>query len=184
MDKLKDPGAGRDGAGDVLMNQSWMHEERLAEEPDPSVGIRESDERHATVAEGQLPAVLRKAPGQHAALACCVDLPGDALAELGIAMLPVMEGFKAHQLGRQMFRIPEALTAVKELVVDVVEPLHDAIAPGFRFGDEHELHAERQAEADKQAQTAGIPVRAAKRQLVIDLKAARNAEPATVESVA
>jgi len=84
MREFEQPHTSEDRAGDVFVDQGLINQKRLAEEPDPSLGIGESDERHATVAEGQLPSVLRKALGQQPAPGCRVDLPGNALPELGV----------------------------------------------------------------------------------------------------
>ena len=53
MRECEQPQTSEEHAGDVLVDQGLIHQKRLAEEPDPSVGIGESDERHATIAEGQ-----------------------------------------------------------------------------------------------------------------------------------
>ena len=53
MRECEQPQTSEERAGDVFVDQALIHQKRLAEEPDPSVGIGESDERHATIAEGQ-----------------------------------------------------------------------------------------------------------------------------------
>ena len=81
------------------------------------------------------------------------------------------------EFGRQMLHIPKTLTAEEELVIDVVEPLHNPLRHGSASGMKNHFHPKIQAEANKQAQAAGIAVRSAKRQFVIDLQTAGNTQP-------
>jgi hypothetical protein len=55
------------------------------------------------------------------------------------------------------------LRAEEQLVVDVVEPLHDPIAPRFPWRNKDDLHLQIQTEPDEQSETMRITVRASKR---------------------
>lgn len=103
-----------------------------------------------------------------------MDSPRGSLAELGIAVVTVVEAFELGQLSLQVKQGEELLGTEKELVVDIVELLNDTVTPGFTLGDKDNLHSQIQAEADKQAEAAGIEIGSPKRELIVELEIARD----------
>jgi hypothetical protein len=92
--------------------------------------------------------------------------------QLGIAKLGVMEGLKARQLFTDVGQIAKRLGLEEQLVVDIVEPFHDGMAPEFFCGDAVDRHAQVQTEADKEAEDPRLAVRDTKGQLVVYLEVA------------
>jgi hypothetical protein len=65
----------------------------------------------------------------------------------------------------------------KKLVVDIVELLNDTVTPGLTLGDEDHLHPQIQAEANKEAEAAGIEIGSPKREFIVELQVVGNSQP-------
>lgn len=105
-----------------------------------------------------------------------MDRPRGALSKLGVAVIAVMEAFKAREFSLQVNQASKSLGAQEELVIDIVELLDGAITPGFALRDEEQLHTQVQAQADKKAEASGVAVGASKRQFVVDLQGAGDSQ--------
>lgn len=106
-----------------------------------------------------------------------MDRPRGSLAKLSIAVATVVEALEVGQLLLYMSEAGKSLRTEKELVIDIVKLLDNAVTPGFALGDEDDLHPQIQAEADKQAEAAGIKIGSPKRELIVELEVAGNSQP-------
>lgn len=98
-----------------------------------------------------------------------MDSPRGTLSELGVTVVTVVEALKDWQFSFEMFEAGKLLRAQEELIIDIVELLDGAITPGFALGDEEQLHAQVQAQADKKAKASGVAVGSPKGEFVVDL---------------
>lgn len=106
-----------------------------------------------------------------------MDSPRGALSEFGITVVGVVESFKAQQFLLQQYQTLELLAAKEELVIDIIEFLHDPVAPRFCLRDEEDFHSQVQAETDEMSEAAGVAIGASKRQFVVHLEVVRDAQP-------
>lgn len=103
-----------------------------------------------------------------------MDRPRGALTKLGVAVIAVMEAFKAREFSLQVNQASKSLGAEEELVIHIVELLDGAITPGFALGDEEQFHTQVQAQANKKAEASGVAVGSPKGEFVVDLQGAGN----------
>jgi len=162
------------GSPDVLVDQPGGNLKPLGEELDSALAISEADKRELAVSPRYGATVQGKGLWQRAPGLGGMERPRGSLAELGVAVVPIVEAFELGQLPLQVGQGGKLLGAEKELVIDIVEFLDDAVTPGFALGNENDFHTEIQAEADKEAETAGIEIGSPKRELIVQLEITRD----------